>query len=123
MRLRFGAAVVLAASLLLLGCKSEPAIFLGCHDTGEKLPGAPGTKFKVQCPQLCTQQRVWGGADNDYTIDSSICMSAIHHGAVPAAGGETTVKIGTGKDVFKGSTENGITTADWKGKVDKTFSF
>jgi hypothetical protein len=115
--------LTMAAVMMLGACKGEKPIYLSCSDSALKLPGEIGQTFTIECPQLCTGHSVWGGAENDYTADSSVCNAAIHAGAVPAAGGTTKVTLGKGKAKFKGSSKNGVTTSDWNEKFDKTFSF
>jgi hypothetical protein len=58
-----------------------------------------------------------------YSSDSSVCKAARHAGAIPDGGGGVTVHAIEGCPKFVGSTENGITTSNWGGAVDKTFAF
>jgi hypothetical protein len=112
---------VVTAVLSFAACKSgEKPIFLSCGDTAQKLVGDVGTKYKVQCPQLCTNGSLWGSGP--YTADSSVCKAAIHAGALKPAGGETTVVIRGSQEKFDGSSKNGVTSAGW-GKYDRTFEF
>ena len=109
------------AAVSLSACKSgEKPLYLTCSDTAQKLVGDAGTKYKVSCPQLCTNGSLWGS--DPYTADSSVCKAAIHSGALKPQGGETTVVIKGGEAKFDGSTKNGVTSAGW-GKYDRTFTF
>ncbi|MCC6812098.1 MAG: hypothetical protein IT381_32045 [Deltaproteobacteria bacterium] len=119
MRLFVAFAVVAAFSLG--ACKSnEKPIYLTCGDSAGKLVGEAGTKYRISCPQLCTNGSLWGS--DPYTADSSVCKAAIHAGALKPAGGEATVIIKGGEPKFDGTTKNGVTSASW-GKYDRTFTF
>jgi hypothetical protein len=48
-----------------------------------------------------------------YTRDSSVCQAALHVGAVTKAGGKVKVKASPGCSSYKGSAQNGATSADW----------
>jgi hypothetical protein len=51
-----------------------------------------------------------------YTSDSSICKAAVHAGGIPASGGEVVVTPAGETSIFPGTTQNGVTSADWSGK-------
>ena len=63
---------------------------------------------------------VWGTMT--YTDDSSICVAAVHAGAVPAGGGPVQVQAAAGCSVYSGSQRNGVTTLDF-GTWDGSFFF
>lgn len=65
---------------------------------------------------------VWGSG-NVYTDDSCIATAAVHHGIVRA--GEQAVVVVTvlpGRDSYRGSTQNGVTTRDY-GRWPGSFGF
>ncbi len=112
--------LVIIPLLMFAACKGEKPIFLTCSDNAAKLVGDAGTKYKVSCPQLCTNGPLWGSGP--YTADSSVCKAAIHAGALKPAGGETTVVIKGGQEKFEGSSKNGVNSAGW-GSYGRTFEF
>jgi hypothetical protein len=114
------ALTLLVASLSLTACSGEKPLYLSCNDNADKLPGEIGTKFKVECPQLCTNGPVWGSGI--YTSDSRICKAAIHDGALKANGGKVTVIIKAGEASYAGTSKNGITSADY-GAWTRSFKF
>ncbi len=79
-----------------------------------------GDTFEVSCPADCTFGSVWGS--NPYTGDSNICSAAIHAGKIQTSGGSVKVKIVEGKEEYKGSEANGITSSDW-GSYSYSFTF
>jgi hypothetical protein len=55
---------------------------------------------------------IWG--TGVYTIDSSICMAAVHSGAIPReAGGLVAVTRMPGQASYPSSTSNGVTSSAW----------
>ncbi|XP_013381066.1 uncharacterized protein LOC106152117 [Lingula anatina] len=73
------------------------------------------------CPIGCINSgTVWG--TGNYTGDSRLCRAAIHDGRMPAAGGVATV-VGLGPlQSFRGTTQNGVTTASY-GSYGTSFRF
>jgi len=63
---------------------------------------------------------VWG--TNTYSDDSLVCSAAVHAGAIPLEGGETTVQIAAGLPAYVGSASNGVTSSDW-GSWARSFTF
>jgi hypothetical protein len=109
------------AVLFVVACSGgEKPIYLSCYDSADKLPGEAGTKFTVECPQLCTSGSVWGS--ETYTSDSKVCKAAIHAGALKPQGGKTKVIIKGGEKSYKGSSKNGINSSDY-GAWSRSFVF
>jgi outer membrane protein OmpA-like peptidoglycan-associated protein len=63
---------------------------------------------------------VWGHLV--YTSDSRLCAAARHAGAVGANGGVVTVIPEAGRDLYSGTTQNGVTTLDY-GSYGGSFRF
>jgi hypothetical protein len=106
--------------ILLAACSGEKPIYLSCYDSADKLPGDAGTKYTIECPQLCTSGSVWGS--ETYTSDSKVCKAAIHSGVLKPAGGKAKVIIKGGEKSYKGSQKNGISSADY-GAWTRSFEF
>ena len=64
-----------------------------------------------RCDSINTASSVWGSYY--YTSDSSICTAAQHAGAIAAAGDVVVVKQLPGREVYNGSTRNGIASIDY----------
>ena len=111
------------ALLVVLGtaCQSGGSVTsLTCDAAATELPGEPGTSVTVACPAGCTLGMVWG--TNTYSDDSLVCSAAVHAGAIPLEGGETTVQIAAGLPAYVGSASNGVTSSDW-GSWARSFTF
>ena len=54
---------------------------------------------------------VWGS--DVYTDDSSLCLAAVHFGAIPASGGSVTVTREAGRPLYTGSRRNGVQSSDY----------
>ena len=106
--LMVGVVAVVGAS----SCKGEKPIYFECSSNADSLAGDVGTKYKIECPQLCSGGSVWG--TDTYTSDSSVCAAAIHAGEMKESGGTMTVVIKAGEKAYKGSKKNGITSTDFK---------
>ncbi len=112
--------VIVLGLALTVACSGEKPIYLSCSDSADKLPGDPGTKFTIECPQLCTGGTVWGSGP--YTSDSKVCKAAIHSGALKPQGGKTKVVIKGGEQSYLGTSKNGINTSNY-GAWSRSFSF
>ena len=74
--------------------------------------GRNGARFVYTCPSYGTASNVWG--TDIYTDDSSVCTAAVHAGGITIAGGGTvTIEIRPGQQSYRGSTQNGITSASY----------
>lgn len=71
----------------------------------------PGAVINLVCPANCTKESVWG--TGRYTDDSSICVAAIHAGALTPEGGLTRIFAAPGQARYVGSEQNGISTSPW----------
>lgn len=71
-----------------------------------------GTRVIV-CPPRGTSPAttVWG--TDVYTNDSSICLAAVHAGALTVVGGTTTIEMLPGLPAYTGSTRRGVVTNSW----------
>lgn len=75
-----------------------------------KFPGEAGP-ITCACPPRAMTGTVWGTAI--YTSDSSICRAALHAGAVPASGGEVTVRGAPGCRKYEGTKKNGVISSSY----------
>jgi hypothetical protein len=92
----------------------------GCTYDARQLTGNDGTSFRVACPAGCDVPSTTYGT-GVYTADSPICKSAIHSGAIPAAGGVVTIQLEAGRPAYRGSEQNGIKSRDY-GKHSRSFA-
>jgi LCCL domain/TIR domain len=70
------------------------------------------TPFTCTCNAEGIQQgAVWG--TDTYTDDSGVCRAAVHAGAIPFAGGTVTVTRVAGRQIYPGTTRNGIQSSDY----------
>jgi hypothetical protein len=70
------------------------------------------TPFTCMCDaQAMQEDPVWG--TDIYTDDSGLCRAAVHAGAIPAAGGLVTVERTAGRQLYTGSSRNGIRSSDY----------
>jgi len=81
---------------------------------------AVGRVLQCTCTPGLMRGTVWGS--RRYTTDSSVCMAAVHAGAVRLSGGGVTLYIGRGCSRFVGSTRNGVRSRRW-GRYGRTFAF
>lgn len=82
-----------------------------------------GREGVVVCNCSATQTlqgAVWG--TDVYTDDSSICLAAVHAGAINRAGGRVRVLATRGRQSYPGSTRNGVTSQAY-GRWPNAFSF
>jgi hypothetical protein len=70
------------------------------------------TPFTCRCTQDAVHSgAVWG--TDIYTDDSSICRAALHAGKVPPTGGIVTVSREPGRQLYVGTSRNGVLTNDF----------
>ncbi len=70
------------------------------------------TPFTCLCSaQAIHEGRVWG--TDSYTDDSGLCRAARHAGVITADGGPVTVLRGAGRELYIGSSRNGIRSSDY----------
>src|SRR6476620_3425165 len=84
----------------------------GCSYNGTQLPGDVGAEFQVACPAGCESSGGLWGTDV-YTADSGICRAAIHAGLISPAGGVVAIRLEPGRPAYRGSTRNGVQSADY----------
>jgi hypothetical protein len=71
-----------------------------------------GAEHRIHCPPTATSgAAVWG--TDVYTVDSSICVAAVHAGKIPASGGRVTITMRPGRASYAASTRNGVTSESW----------
>lgn len=86
-----------------------------------ELNGKPGQRFTISFPPGAPGSRLWG--TDLYTADCSIATAAVHSGLIsPQRGGTVTIELRPGTDSYRGSTRNGVTSADW-GSYGLSFVF
>ena len=66
---------------------------------------------RCSCPPVEASGSVWGSGP--YTADSDLCTAATHAGVMDQMGGEITVMLFPGLEMYAGSQRNGVTTRDW----------
>ena len=72
-----------------------------------------GQRLTVRCPPANINQtipKVFG--TGTYPSDTPICAAALHAGVITKEGGTVTIQLNPGKSEYKGSTQNGVTSAD-----------
>lgn len=93
------------------GVPEGQVIEAGCSFTGVDIKGEPGSLHQVVCPAGCDKETYVIGTDV-YKGNSSVCVAAMHAGAIPASGGQATVMLESGRPAYRGSKRNGIMTHD-----------
>lgn len=83
---------------------------------------AIGETFEYECPANPTPFTGWEVTGTDiYTVDSSVCMAALHAGVITLeGGGRVAIVMRAGADSFAGTTRNGVTSLSW-GESDRGF--
>jgi len=85
------------------------ALPIACTDTFITLFGGSIGAHAVTCPSECLG--AWTGSItgcNIYTVDSPICIAAIHSGAITESGGEVTVLGRVGVSSFQQCSQNSV---------------
>lgn len=82
-----------------------------CPATWGPISAYPGVLLGCTCGADQMTGSVWGSGP--YTYDSSLCLSAVHSGAIPISGGPIWATVGPGLSVFPGTTRFGVTTLDY----------
>lgn len=99
--------MLITAALLSTACRKKYGS--SCEDSPKSLQLISEQSFKVECKPFCAEKpgRVQG--NGTYTIDSSICRSALHAGVInDGDGGVVKVKILPGQAKYEGGMRNGI---------------
>lgn len=84
-------------------CSSCPASMVGYR-------GQNGFQLECSCPSVSSGS-VWG--TDLYTDDSSLCRTAVHAGAITAAGGVIVATVHPGASGYTGSTRNGVASSSY----------
>lgn len=72
-----------------------------------------GQRLCVKCPPLPNGQDLGGVYGTDaYPSDSSICVAALHAGAITKEGGTVTLQLNPGMKSYEGSVRHGVRTGD-----------
>ncbi len=84
-----------------------------CPSKFADLPASTQATEPIQCTcqSAPAGAAVWG--TGTYTTDSSICAAAVHAGAIPASGGNVSMKKAPGCPTYSGTAQNGVTSASW----------
>jgi hypothetical protein len=97
------------------------AVDAGCSYNATQIPRELGETVQVHCPADCPANgSLWG--TEVYTADSSICLAAVHAGALPQGGGVVTVHREYGHPAYRGSIRNGVQSSDY-GSYDTSYRF
>lgn len=87
--------------------ESEEIIPIGWDTTATGFKGGDGKTYKFQCPPEGTAHIVWGS--DIYTLDSSICTTAVHAGLFTLeSGGVVTIEYRPGRQIYGSTVRNGI---------------
>jgi hypothetical protein len=95
------------------------------HFVGTPMPPDPGpcpatlslntelaTPFSCVCDSAAVADgAVWGSGP--YTADSALCHAARHAGVVGAEGGTITAEFAAGRQIYAGTTRNGVASHDY----------
>ncbi len=75
-----------------------------------------GQRFSFECPRIPNKAENTGVYGTDvYPSKSSICIAALHAGAMSTDGGIVKLQLNPGVDSYKGSLRNSVTTASLPG--------
>ena len=77
------------------------------HLTLSQIEFKPGMKFKARCPNISPKDGYCFG-DQNYSDRSTICLAALHSGALEAEGGSFFVSIEEPLKNYPDSINNGI---------------
>jgi len=90
--------------------------------TATDFRGRKGERFLFGCPmKAATDVPVYGSGP--YTLDSSICMAAVHAGLITkSGGGSVNIEIRGPEKSFAASEKNGVTTKE-HGPENESFVF
>ncbi|XP_015231842.1 PREDICTED: macrophage mannose receptor 1-like [Cyprinodon variegatus] len=104
----------------VLGCTPDYAIT--CADKPNFSSGHD--KMTVHCQAGCAKADYQVYGTSVYRGDSNICAAAIHAGVVlNENGGDCTLIKAPGQNFYPGSTKNGITSRQFDGDYEVSFSF
>lgn len=80
-----------------------------CEDSPKSLQLVGEQNFRVECIPFCAEKQGRVHGSGIYSVDSSICRSAIHAGVInDGDGGVVKVTILPGQAKYEGLTRNGI---------------
>jgi hypothetical protein len=104
----------------LVACKKGQSV--ACNDRMDKIPNLTnvvGASLTVHCPENCFSGTVYG--DGVYTVDSAVCVAAVHAGVTNAVkGGNVKVQVVPSQPGYSGSEKNGISTRPWSSSWGNT---
>ena len=95
----------------------------GTLGTDPRLRGDPGSIYIIKCPKDCHKVKgtIWGSGL--YTLDSNICLAAIHAGVIEDdKGGKFAFTKLWGQKFFKGINRAGIASTEYNEKWTISFS-
>jgi len=77
-------------------------------------------EFLINCASSCSKEIAEYPAYGTvhYSMDSALCVSAFHQGALNARGGDVVVQLKDGLIEYDGSTRNGLASNDRPGNVN-----
>lgn len=100
------------------GSAAPEASAAAADDGAEPCPGYYAINPQLPSPYACTcgtvvssQGSVWGS--DIYTADSALCKAAVHAGVIPRSGGRVVVERVDGRELYVGTSRNGIGTSDY----------
>jgi hypothetical protein len=84
----------------------------GCSFAGNDIKGEPGSLHQIACTGRCDKGNQPAGTDV-YAGWSSVCIAAVHAGAISDRGGYATLRLERGRPAYRGSKRNGVESRDW----------
>lgn len=109
-----------------LGKLGMPAFEISCDTTGRdaRFRGDPGSIFQVKCPEECFGSASTIVGTGVYSIESNVCASAIHSGAlIPKKPGLVVLIKTHGLNDYIGSSSKGLNSLPNAGAWSPAFSF
>lgn len=110
------------AALLLWGTSAYAAIPINWRSNALAYRGSIGGTFSFVCPAGGTLGKSVYGTGS-YTVDSGICVAAVHAGLIsPGTGGVVKIRITPGLSAYVGTLRHGVKTSSW-GSYHTSFVF
>jgi hypothetical protein len=92
------------------------------EQTATRHRGLNGERYPYDCPPGGSLLPLWG--TGVYTDDSSVCTAAVHRGLITLeVGGTVTIEIRRGRDSYRGTRRNGVTSQRWLEPWRGSFTF
>ncbi|MCA9522190.1 MAG: hypothetical protein KC609_14520 [Myxococcales bacterium] len=114
--------VASVAIALFLGASAHAAIPINWSSNALAYKASIGATFSFICPAGGSLSKSVYGTGS-YTVDSGICVAAVHAGLInPGNGGVVKIRITPGLAAYVGSSRHGVSTRSW-GRYHTSFVF